>query len=204
MATYTPNIPQAWDRPSQSQSQILNNFQALQTQLNLEHQSLATAPDNTGKHKYVTMKLDPGGPAPVGTEVKLQWASANSKNSLEILNNVGVTHHIPLRIIRTVNTIAGAHTQNLITFTQALFGDDADGTILVCQKSGVKLRSILCPFLWDFPDLYLPGVTAGQLNSSIADWEGLDSNGALLRIITKTPYGGGDVYIVITESRAYP
>lgn len=50
---YTNSIPQATDDPSQSQSQILDNFQALNTSNSVNH--VAYNDPNQGKHKFVQM-----------------------------------------------------------------------------------------------------------------------------------------------------
>lgn len=60
--SYTPNIPQAGDNPSQSQPLILSNFQQLNTQFgtNLStgtggDHTLLTSVSNNGKHNRVTL-----------------------------------------------------------------------------------------------------------------------------------------------------
>jgi len=50
---YTNNIPQATDDPSQSQSQILNNFTSIDTVNSVNHVAYNDA--NQGKHKFLQM-----------------------------------------------------------------------------------------------------------------------------------------------------
>ena len=57
---YNPNIPQSTDIISQSQNDLLNNFQALSTYLNINHVDFNTA--DQGKHKYLTLPVQAGSP----------------------------------------------------------------------------------------------------------------------------------------------
>lgn len=52
--TYDPNIPQPADLISQSQAQLLSNFQSLNTLYGLEHFAFDAA-STGGKHKFVTL-----------------------------------------------------------------------------------------------------------------------------------------------------
>ena len=52
--TYNPNIPQASDRPSISQGQLLINAQQLNNIFNVNHSAFASL-TNAGKHTYVAM-----------------------------------------------------------------------------------------------------------------------------------------------------
>jgi len=51
---YLPNIPQPTDNISDSQGQILGNFQQLQTSFSVNHVPLTTA-SNNGKHTFIEM-----------------------------------------------------------------------------------------------------------------------------------------------------
>ena len=50
---YNPNIPQPTDQLNQSQDDILQNFQAISTILNINHVDFGAA--DQGKHKWVTL-----------------------------------------------------------------------------------------------------------------------------------------------------
>lgn len=50
---YSPNIPQPSDDPSQSQDLILQNFQSINTVMNVNHENFDTV--DQGKHKFVQM-----------------------------------------------------------------------------------------------------------------------------------------------------
>lgn len=52
---YTPNIPDATDRPSDSQSLIQANFNSLDTAFAVNHEALNSA--NEGKHKYISFPV---------------------------------------------------------------------------------------------------------------------------------------------------
>lgn len=57
---YNPDIPQASDDPSQSQSQLLANFQELNTFLTVNHVSLNDGDE--GKHKFLQMPTQSSAP----------------------------------------------------------------------------------------------------------------------------------------------
>jgi hypothetical protein len=57
---YNNNIPQPTDQLSQSQSDILGNFQAIQTLIDVNHVDFASA--DQGKHKWVTFPVQAGSP----------------------------------------------------------------------------------------------------------------------------------------------
>jgi len=57
MPTYSPNIPQPGDLPSQSQDQILQNFQTLNTAFAQDH--LAYNNPAQGQHKQITFPVGP-------------------------------------------------------------------------------------------------------------------------------------------------
>ena len=63
---YNPDIPQAADDPSQSQGQILANFQELNTFLSVNHESLNSG--TQGKHKFLQMPEQASAPATAANE----------------------------------------------------------------------------------------------------------------------------------------
>jgi hypothetical protein len=66
--TYNPNIPQATDLISNSQSQILANFNQLNVQFGVDHQAFNTGSGNgDGTHKQITFDNAPTEPTPSGT-----------------------------------------------------------------------------------------------------------------------------------------
>lgn len=85
------NIPQSTDLLSQSQSDILDNFAAIQTLVNVNHVDFASA--DQGKHKFVTFPVQ--APAPVFNvgEVGLYnfLEPVSGINELYIVNSSGTT-----------------------------------------------------------------------------------------------------------------
>jgi len=67
---YNPNIPQAGDIISQSQAQILQNFQEINTLIGVNHIDFSD-PTNEGKHKFVTMPEQGSDPVTGATELAL-------------------------------------------------------------------------------------------------------------------------------------
>ncbi len=67
---YTVDIPQASDDPSQSQGQILGNFQELNTFLAINHEGITTVTD-PGKHKFLQMPEQSSAPDTLVNEVAL-------------------------------------------------------------------------------------------------------------------------------------
>jgi hypothetical protein len=61
---YQANIPQPGDLLSQSQSDLLNNFMALQTLIDINHVDFASG--DQGKHKWVTFPVQ-GAIPPAGS-----------------------------------------------------------------------------------------------------------------------------------------
>lgn len=88
MPTYNENIPQATDQISQSQDQILQNFQALKVLIDINHVDFASA--DQGKHKWITMPsqgaIPPAGSGFAAGELGLYNAinSLTTKNELYI------------------------------------------------------------------------------------------------------------------------
>lgn len=84
---YNPNIPQPTDLLSQSQSDILNNFQALGVWVDVDHVDFG-APDE-GKHSRVTFPVQAPAPAFLAGEIGLySFLNTNTtKNELYLVNS---------------------------------------------------------------------------------------------------------------------
>lgn len=61
--TYLPNIPKATDNPTESQSEIQSNFNALNVMNSRNHVALSDV-NNSGRHVVVEMEEQSGNPAP--------------------------------------------------------------------------------------------------------------------------------------------
>lgn len=92
---YNANIPAPTDQLSQSQADLLGNFQAIQTLIDVNHVDFASA--DQGKHKWVTFPVQtPSPPIAFGAGELALYSFLNpvtSKNELYInkLNQVTVT-----------------------------------------------------------------------------------------------------------------
>jgi len=86
---YQENKPQATDLLSQSQSDIQQNFAALKTLIDVNHDTFAAADE--GKHKHVTFPEQTADPATAADEVavysKLSALSGNSELFVRNENN---------------------------------------------------------------------------------------------------------------------
>lgn len=74
--SYNNNIPQSNDRPSDSQSDLLNNFSALKTYLDRNHVAISNpgAVPDEGKHKFLQMPEQGAAPATLANEGALYTA----------------------------------------------------------------------------------------------------------------------------------
>ena len=66
---YNPNIPQATDTLNSSQGDLLANFMAIQTLIDVNHYDFASA--NQGKHMFVTMPVQTQSPGTALGEMAL-------------------------------------------------------------------------------------------------------------------------------------
>jgi len=69
MSTYIPNIPQPSDNPSQSQDQILQNFQSINTVNSVNH--VAFNDSDQGKHKFLQMPQQSSAPITAADEAAI-------------------------------------------------------------------------------------------------------------------------------------
>lgn len=79
---FNPNIPQANDQLSQSQDDLLQNFQAINTYVAVNHEGFASA--NAGKHKFVTFTDQSPAPAVAGTDIAMYNAAVSGTQQLHI------------------------------------------------------------------------------------------------------------------------
>lgn len=77
---YNSDIPEASDDPSQSQGQILANFQALNTFLSVNHVALNDG--DQGKHKFVQMPEQGSAPATAANEGALYTKAVSGVTQL--------------------------------------------------------------------------------------------------------------------------
>jgi hypothetical protein len=86
---YQNNIPQATDLLSQSQTDILNNFAAIQTLIDVNHVDFASV--DQGKHKFITFPVQGAAPAFAAGEIGLYnfLDPVTAVNQLYVVNAVG-------------------------------------------------------------------------------------------------------------------
>ncbi len=88
---WNQNIPQPTDQLAASQADILNNFQALQTLIDVNHVDFASG--DQGKHKFVTFPVQAPAPAFAAGEEGLYnfLYATTAKNELFVHKQTGAT-----------------------------------------------------------------------------------------------------------------
>ena len=81
---YNQNIPQATDTISSSQAEILANFQALKTLIDINHGTFGAADE--GKHKYVTMPEQSSAPTTAADEMALYTKAVSGVTQMFLRN----------------------------------------------------------------------------------------------------------------------
>lgn len=81
---YNQNIPQATDKVNASQSQILDNFQALKTLIDVNHGTFGAA--DQGKHKFVTMPEQGAAPVTAADEMALYTKAVSGVTQMFLRN----------------------------------------------------------------------------------------------------------------------
>lgn len=103
---YNPNIPQSTDQLSQSQANLLGNFQAIQQLIDINHVDFSNG-TNYGKHFFVEFPVQSPVPTTVGGEVGLysQTSSLTSQPELVFARQAGSS--APSQVQITEFTSAG-------------------------------------------------------------------------------------------------
>src|ERR1700679_3027455 len=106
---YNANIPQAGDLISQSQGDILANFQAIQTLVDVNHVDFASG--DQGKHKFVTFPTQNPAPTFSPTEMGLYnfVNTTTNKNELYVNKILGATQ---VQVPMTASSLSGGNTTN--------------------------------------------------------------------------------------------
>lgn len=83
---YNNAIPQSTDELKNSQSDLLANFQAIKTLVDVNHVTFDDPTGDQGKHKYLTMPEQSSNPTTAVSEMALftQLASITSKNEMAL------------------------------------------------------------------------------------------------------------------------
>lgn len=108
MSTYLPNIPQPNDNLDISQTQLLGNFQALNTIFGINHYPFNDLSSSKGKHKFVTMPITTT-PASLDGEVVLYSQTTGALKSIlkMVRDNVSQTD-VALTTNKVAAPVAGA------------------------------------------------------------------------------------------------
>lgn len=83
---FNPNIPQANDLLSDSQGDILVNFQTSNTSFGIDHYAFSNLTANNGKHNKVTTPIISGGVAPVTASNEPIMYALNPNGSIQALH----------------------------------------------------------------------------------------------------------------------
>lgn len=100
MSTYTSNIPQPGDNPSDSQDQILQNFQSISTTNSVNH--VAFNDPDQGKHKFLQMPEQSSAPSTAADEgglytkavsavTQLFWRNESNGTEQQFTNSIPTT-----------------------------------------------------------------------------------------------------------------
>lgn len=109
--TFNPSIPQATDRPSRSQSDLLNNFTQLNTVFDVDHVTYNAAADR-GEHTKITLNdviADPGLADPK-CSVYIKTVAGDSELFFEKYDNTAVANLVQQMTNLVVTTAAAGGT----------------------------------------------------------------------------------------------
>jgi hypothetical protein len=161
MMAYNSNIPQPSDLLSQSQSDLLNNFMAIQALIDVNHVDFASG--DQGKHKWVTLPsqgaIPPSGSSFGATELGLYNAvsSATTKQELFInkTNQITVVQ-VPMTASTLSTNSAPASASGFWTYLPSgliMVGGAATGTIGGLNTGTITsvtltqlLTVVVCPY----------------------------------------------------------
>jgi len=129
MTTYNPNIPQPGDLISNSQPQILGNFDQLNTQFGIDHVAFNTGSGNgTGYHKVISIPVVQGSaPAlPSGASPGIMYTKTAQGASQLFWRNANdeqqITQEVPLRASIVFTGATGVHLGTPFNANDATIG----------------------------------------------------------------------------------
>lgn len=179
--TYSPNIPAAGDRPSQSQSQIQTNFSQLNTIFDVNHVPFNDPTvANRGKHKVVTVQRQASAPSITGSDAAYYTRSPGiSPTAGPFFKNVAREYSISLAInAGNVALSSSSGTKNVINMTAY---PPMAGTVIATDISS-RDRTIFSPFYWNGTALSVPGANGQLASGSFLVRFDDDSDGIWLQI----------------------
>jgi hypothetical protein len=185
MPTYNANIPQPTDQISQSQDQILQNFQSIQNLIDVNHVDFASG--DQGKHKWVTMPVQgaipPSGSGFASGEIGLY----NATNATTTVSELYINKTDQVTVVQVPSTastlsINSAPAMNAGMWTYLPSGillksgssTGVNGLVTVTIPTGVGvspaftqiLSIIVCPYFEESGDINFAVRLAGILSAS--------------------------------------
>ena len=155
MTIYNNNIPQPSDRPSDSQDDLLQNFQALKVFLDRNHVAIIDPTTNTseGKHRFLQMPEQVAVPSTADNEGALYVKEANGRSSLYFRQEkdgteIQMTKQAPIKsatgesflpggiIYKWGSTNFAASTSQAVSFTGASFSAIYQVVATLARQSG--------------------------------------------------------------------
>jgi len=145
---FNPNIPQPSDQLSQSQQDILNNFQAIQALVDVNHVDFASS--DQGKHKWITFPsqgaIPPAGSGFTGTELGLYNAVYSTTGKQELfVNKTNQITVVQVPFTASILSTSSAPTSGTGFWTYLpsgllMIGGNATGTL-----TGLNMNTIGAP-----------------------------------------------------------
>lgn len=157
MATFDPNIPQPTNLLSNSQNDLLNNMQALDTVFGIDHFAFSNGTTNSGFHQNVTTPSFGSHPATAATIPKF-YAMQDSANLGVIQYSRGPNSSVPSPVTiyqspATAQSIGALATINIFDFT-GLNRAMCHFQIMDTATLGTNLSAAIC-------DIYYIGGSPG-------------------------------------------
>jgi hypothetical protein len=126
---YNPNIPQPTDQLNQSQADLLANFQAIQTLIDVNHVDFASG--DQGKHKWVTLPSQ-GATPPAGSGF-----AASELGAYNAVYALTSQHELFINKTNQVTVVQVPSTASVLSANSAPAQNSAGWTTL---PSGIVLR----------------------------------------------------------------
>lgn len=117
---YNPNIPQANDFISQTQKDILRNYQEINLQFGFDHVMITSADADRGKHKHVTFEEQSGDPTTIADEVAFYTKDVSGQPELYLAPESAAT---VVQATKSGQLIPGLRVEASVTF-------DSQGNII--------------------------------------------------------------------------
>lgn len=142
--TFNANIPQASDIISNSQAQLLANFQQLNTQFGVDHNAFNTGSGNgNGHHKLINFDQAASAPSPTGTESGLYPFSVGGLIQL-LFKNASKTYQLTGLTITTSGSNNGLTTPWGIILNWGTMTPSSGGTAVTFAVPFTSSAYVFC------------------------------------------------------------